>query len=183
MKRNVLIFGSILGAILSINIFYTVNLLYTNPNFKSNDVIGYTAMVVVFSLTFFGIRNYRDKQLNGVISFRKAFKTGALIAFIGSTVYIIVWLFYYYLFVPDFLDKYIAHMMQRTADSGASAAEIVNKKKEMDDFREMYKNPGFVILITYFEVLPVGLVVALISSLILKRKKIPEQPQGVQGFS
>jgi hypothetical protein len=34
----------------------------------------------------------------------------------------------------------------------------------------MYENPLFVVLITYSEVLPVGLVVAFISSLILKRK-------------
>jgi hypothetical protein len=33
-----------------------------------------------------------------------------------------------------------------------------------------YKNPLFVVLITYAEVLPVGLIVAFVSALILKRK-------------
>jgi amino acid transporter len=171
MKRNVLIFGLVLGTILCINIFYFVNLLYNNPDFKSNDVVGYAAMVVVFSLTFFGIRNYRNKQLNGVISLGKAFKTGALIAIVGSTMYVVVWMFYYYLFVPDFLDKFTAHVLKEAARNGATATELAGKTREMENFREMYKNPFFAILITYAEVLPVGLVVAFVSSLILKKKR------------
>ncbi len=171
MKRNVTIFGLVLGIILCINIFYTVNLFYNNPDFKSNDVVGYAAMVVVFSLTFFGIRNYRNKQLNGVISLGEAFKTGALIALVGSTMYVVVWMFYYYLFVPDFLDKYISHVLMEATRNGATATELAETTKEMENFREMYKNPLFVTLITYVEVLPVGLVVAFVSSLILKKKK------------
>jgi hypothetical protein len=127
-------------------------------------------MVVVFSLTFFGIRNYRNKQLDGVISLGKAFKTGALIALVGATMYVVAWLFYYYLFVPDFLDKYISHVLNEASRDGATTAELAAKTEEMEQFREMYKSPFFVILITYAEVLPVGLVVAFISSLILRRK-------------
>lgn len=170
MKRNVLIFGFILGTILAVQMVYMVNLIYTNPDFESNDIVGYAAMVVVFSLTFFGIRNYRDKQLNGVISLGKAFKTGALIALVGATMYVVVWLFYYYLFVPDFLDKYILCVINDANRDGATAAELAAKTEEMEQFREMYKSPFFVVLITYAEVLPIGLVVAFISSLILRRK-------------
>lgn len=142
-----------------------INLLYTNPGFKSNDIVGYAALVVIFSLIFFGVRNYRNKYLEGVISFGKAFKTGTLIALVASGIYAVVWLFSYYLFVPDFLDKYISHVLKE-----CSGAELTAKAKEMEDFKEMYKNPLFVILITLSEVLPVGLVVALVSALILKRK-------------
>jgi len=168
MKRNILIFGLTLGTILSINMVYMVNLCYTNPDFKSNAVVGYAAMVVIFSLVFFGVRNHRDKELNGFISFGAAWKTGALIAFAGATMYVVVWLFYYYLFVPDYLDKYSAHVLREAALSGA--AELTAKTKEMMHFKEMYKSPIFVVLITYAEVLPVGLIVALVSALILKKK-------------
>ncbi|MBN8863283.1 MAG: DUF4199 domain-containing protein [Sphingobacteriales bacterium] len=167
MRKTVLIFSLILGIIMSINIFVMVNMLYNNPDFKGNDVLGYAAMVVVFSLIFFGVRNYRNKQLGGYISFGKAFTTGALIAFIASTIYVAVWLFYYYQFVPDFMDVYTRHVLKNTA-----AAELAAKTKEMADFKEMYKNPLFTILITYSEVLPVGLIVALVSAFILKRKKV-----------
>lgn len=170
MNRNVITFGLILGIILCGNLVYMVDMCYNNPDFKSNDVVGYAGMVVMFSLTFFGIRNYRDKELNGEISLGKAFKTGALIAIVGSTLYVVVWLFYYYLFVPDFLDKYIPHVLKEAARNGASTSDLAAKTKEMENFKDMYKSPFFVVLITYAEVLPVGLIVAFISSLILKRK-------------
>jgi hypothetical protein len=143
-----------------------VNLCYTNPDFKSNDVVGYTALVLIFSLVFFGIRNYRNKLPDKHISFGKAFMTGVYITLVASTMYVLVWLFYYYLFVPDYLDKFIGHVLRQTP-----APELAAKTKEMENFKEMYKNPLFVILITYSEVLPIGLVVALVSALILKGKK------------
>ena len=166
MRKIVLIFGLIIGTILCANMIVMVNMMYSNPDFKGNDVLGYAAMVVLFSLIFFGVRNYRNKYLDGFISFGKAFKTGALIALLGSTMYVVVWLFYYYLLVPDFIDVYTSYVLDN-----CSEADLQTKTAEMANFREMYKNPLFVILITYSEVLPIGLIVALVSSLILKRKK------------
>lgn len=166
MKKIVLTFGLIIGIILCANMVIMVNMMYDNPDFKGNDILGYVAMVVLFSLIYFGIRNYRNNHLDGFISFGKAFKTGALIALIGATMYVVVWLFYYYLFVPDFIDVYTSYVLNNCSESDLQA-----KTTEMANFKEMYKNPFFVILITYSEVLPVGLVVALVSSLILKKKK------------
>ncbi|HMS70458.1 MAG TPA: DUF4199 domain-containing protein [Saprospiraceae bacterium] len=106
MKRNVLLFGLTIGLVLCANMVVMVNMMYANTHFKGNDLLGYAAMVAMFSLIFFGVRNYRNKELGGFISFGKAFKTGALIALVASTLYVIIWLFYYYLFVPDFIDVY-----------------------------------------------------------------------------
>lgn len=79
----------------------------------------------------------------------------------------VIWVFYYYLFVPDFIDVYTTHVL----NSCTTPEEVAIKTTEMATFKEMYKNPLFVILITYSEVLPVGLVVALVSAFILKTKK------------
>lgn len=166
MKKIVLIFGLVIGTILCINMVVMVNMMYTNPSFKGNDIVGYAAMILLFSLIFFGVRNYRNKHLNGFISFGKAFKTGALIALVGATMYVVVWLFYYYLFVPDFIDVYTSYVLDNCAKADLQAKTI-----EMANFKEMYKNPLFVILITYSEVLPIGLVVTLVSALILKKKQ------------
>lgn len=166
MKKNVLIFGLLIGTILCINMMVMTHMMYTQADFKGNDVLGYAAMVVLFSLIFFGVRNYRNHYLSGSIAFGKAFKTGALIALAGATMYVVVWLFYYYLFVPDFIDVYTSHVLKTCT----GPEELSARTAEMANFKEMYKNPLFVVLITYFEVLPVGLVVALVIALILKRK-------------
>lgn len=167
MKKNVWTFGLIIGAILCANMIVMVNMMYTSPDFKGNDIVGYAAMVVLFSLIFFGVRNYRNKHLNGFVSFGKAFGAGALIALVSATMYVAVWLCYYYLFVPDFIDVYTAHVL----NSCTEADDLQAKTAEMANFKEMYKNPVFVILITYSEVLPVGLAVALVSALILKKNR------------
>jgi amino acid transporter len=166
MKKNILIFGAILGTILCVNMVVMINLMMSNPDFEGNDLLGYIAMVVVFSLIYFGVRNYRNKQLDGYITFGKAFKTGFLIALLASTMYVVTWLFYYYLFVPDFLDYYIDYVLKLTPES-----DLADKTRQMENFREMYENPLFVVLVTYAEVLPVGLIITLISSFALKKKK------------
>lgn len=166
MKKVVLIFGLIIGLVFCANIGFMVYWMYHNPDLKSNDIVGYAVMVLVFSLIYFGTRNYRNKYLDGYITFGKALKTGALIALVGSTIYVLAWLFSYYLFVPDFMDVYTDYVLKNCA-----VEDLPAKTKEMANFKEMYKNPFFVILITYSEVLPIGLIVALVSALILKRKQ------------
>lgn len=166
MKKIVLVFGIIIGLVFCANIGFMVYWMYHNPDLKGSELVGYAVMVVVFSLIYIGVRNYRNKQLDGFISFGRAFKTGALIAVLGSAIYVAAWLFSYYLFVPDFMDVYSDYVLKN-----CTPEDLPAKTKEMADFKELYKNPLFVILITFFEVLPIGLVVALVSALILKRKR------------
>jgi hypothetical protein len=105
-----------------------------------------------------------------VISFGRAFKVGLFITLIASTIYVIVWLVEEHFFFPDFMDKYTANELNKLQASGISATKLASKTKELEQAKEMYKNPALKILMTYMEILPVGLVVTLISSLILRRK-------------
>jgi hypothetical protein len=127
-----------MGTILCANMIVMVNMMYSHTDFKGNDIVGYAAMIVLFSLIFFGVRNYRKKYLDGFISFGTAFKMGALMALVGSTMYVIAWLFFYYLFVPDFIDVYTSHVL-----NSCSEADLQAKTIEMANFKEMYKNPFF----------------------------------------
>jgi hypothetical protein len=171
MKKYVAIFGLVLGTLMAGHGIYMVNVVCENPGFEGNDIVGYAAMVVVFSLSFFGTLAYRNRELGGVISLGKAFQTGALIAFVGATIYVVAWLFYFYLVVPDFIDKYSEHVIIVAEKHGATAAELAKKHEANAQFAEMYKNPAWVIVISYMEVLPVGLLVAFVGSLFLKKKK------------
>ncbi|MEM7367957.1 MAG: DUF4199 domain-containing protein [Bacteroidota bacterium] len=165
MKKIILIIGSIIGVIWSANMLVMVNMMYTDTEFKGNDILGYAAMIMLFSLIYFGVRNYRNKHLEGKISFLQALKIGALIALLASTIYVVISLFYYYLFAPDFIDVYTDYVLKNSPPESLEA-----KTTEMADLKEMFKNPLLVILITYFEVLPIGLIVALLSAFLVKKK-------------
>jgi amino acid transporter len=171
MKKNVLIFGLVLGLVLCIPWMVMVHMLYTDPEFESNDLIGYTLLVVIYSLVFVGIRNYREKELGGMISFSRAFKAGVLITLVAATLYVLVWLIFYYLIVPDFMEVYTQHVLYQCT----SEEDLAAKTKEMETFNRLYENPLFVILITYAEVIPIGLAVTLVSALALKKNKNKRQ--------
>lgn len=171
MKKNVIVFGLISGLILTVLMVTSTVMCYRNENFEGNMVLGYAAMLLAFSLIFVGIKNYRDKFNGGLISFGKAFKVGMFMALIASSMYVLVWLVEYYVFIPDFMDKYIPHVMNAAREDGATAAELEKKAAQMADFKEMYRNPLFVVLISYFEVLPIGLAVSLICAWILRRNR------------
>src|SRR5947208_6936444 len=95
-----------------------------NFDYNTSLLIGYASMLIAFSLVFVGIRNYRDKYNDGVISFGKAFKVGSMIVLIASSIYVVAWLVDYFFFIPDFIEKYSAHMLEKLKASGASQIEI-----------------------------------------------------------
>ena len=173
MKKNIIIYGLIAGIIVSFLMLFTLN-YYSHcegaVDYNRSMLIGYASMLIAFSLVFVGIRNYRDKYNNGVISFGKAFKIGIMIVLIASTIYVVAWLIDYFFFIPDFMEKYSAHTLDKLKASGASQVEINKQALEMANYGRMYKNPFFNAVMTYMEILPVGLIVTLISALILKRK-------------
>lgn len=174
MKKIILVCGIIAGLIVSGMMFFSVDQCYQTGNFEHGMIYGYTGMLVAFSCIFVGIKIYRDKYNNQLISFGKAFKIGLFITLIASTFYVVSWLISYYNFYPDFADSYAKHILKSAKASGATDAEMASKTAEMARFKEMYKNPVIVVLMTYVEILPVGLIVALISSLILKRKTLKQ---------
>ncbi|RYU95348.1 DUF4199 domain-containing protein [Emticicia agri] len=172
MKRLIIICGLISGVIISTFMVSSVGYCYSSGNFDGNIWVGYASMLLAFSLVFVGIKNYRDKYSNGTITFGKAFQVGLYITLIASTMYVIVWAIDYYFFVPDFMEKYTSHVIEKAKESGASPAEINEQIEMMEKSSKLYETPIGVVLLTYMEILPVGLVVTLISALILKRKNM-----------
>lgn len=177
MKKNALVFGTIAGLIVAMWMVIAVAVCYNNADTKANMWMGYGSMIVAFSFIFVGIKNFRDKYNGGFVTFGKAFKTGLYIALVASTMYVLTWLVVYYFFIPDFMDKYTSHEIAQAKSAGASLAEINQKKAQMATYTQMYKNPLMVIVLTYLEILPVGLVIALIAALILKRR--PDNKQAI----
>jgi hypothetical protein len=169
MRKVVLTFGLIAGAVLSVMMLATLPFM-DSIGFDRAEVIGYTTMVLAFLMIFFGVRSYRDNVAGGSVSFGRAFAVGALIALVASVCYVATWQLVYYKLAPDFIAQYQAHAIEEARASGASQAGIDNKVAEMQRFAELYKNPAINVAITFIEPLPVGLIIALVSAGILRRR-------------
>ncbi|HKR58104.1 MAG TPA: DUF4199 domain-containing protein [Pyrinomonadaceae bacterium] len=174
MKKIVLTFGLISGAILVLMMFVSLPLI-GKVSFDKLEVFGYTSMVASFLMVFFGIRAYRENIGGGTISFGKAMQVGLLITLISCACYVIAWEIIYFGIAPDFGEKYGNYMIEQARAAGASAQELAAKKEQIASFKAMYDNPLFNAAITLLEPLPIGLPVTLISAAILRRKE-PKQP-------
>lgn len=173
MKKIVLVFGLISGLIVSTLMAISLAYHKDDMDYENGMLIGYASMIIAFSLIFVAIKTFRDKHNGGIISFKKAFLIGLWISLIASTLYVITWAIEYHYFMPDFMDKYTAHYIEKERAAGIAQAELDKKIAEMNSMKELYANPIFFALFTYMEIIWVGLFITLISALILKKK--PEE--------
>ena len=175
MRKIVLTFGLIAGAILSAMMLITIP-FHDQIGFDKGAIIGYTTMVLAFLMVYFGVRSYRDNVAGGRVTFGRAFKVGLLITAIASTCYVATWQVIYYRFASDYLDKYAAYAVEKAKQSGATDEEIAAKTKKMAEFKQMYQNPLVNIALTFLEPLPVGIVFTLVTAGVLSRKRRTEGP-------
>ncbi len=170
MKRIVLTFGLIAGAIISGT--FVLTLPFKDAiGFDRGAVIGNTSMVLAFLLIFFGVRSYRDNVAGGTVRFGRALAVGTLIAVVASVCYVATWEFIYFGMHSDYIEKYQAHMLEKAHARGDRPEAIARQQAEMQKFAKMYDNPAFNAAITFMEPMPVALVVAFVSAGVLSRRK------------
>jgi glucan phosphoethanolaminetransferase (alkaline phosphatase superfamily) len=174
LKKTILTFGLISGVISSLMVIATVPFMERIGSDRGY-VLGYTTIILSLLLVFFGVRSYRDNVAKGQITFGKAFLVGLAITVISCLFYVATWEIIYFNFMPDFMDKYGAQVIQKMQASGATAAAIQQQTEQLDKLKVLYKNPFFNMAMTFIEPFPVGLVITFISAAFL-RKKAPSQP-------
>ena len=174
MRKIVLTFGLIAGAVMSAMMLISFHFHDQIGFGKTGYIVGYTSMVLAFLMVFFGVKSYRDNVAGGSVTFGRAFKVGLMITAIASICYVATWQVVYYKFMPDFLDKYAAYSLDKAKQSGATDEQIAEKSKQMAEFKEMYKNPLVNIAFTFLEPLPVGLLFTVAAAGVLSRKRRPE---------
>lgn len=170
MRRTVLTFGLISGGILAAMFVITFP-FHDEIGFDRAEIIGYSSMVAAFLLVYFGIRSYRDNVGAGSISFGRGLAVGSLIVVVASLCYVAMWQVIYYGFGGDtYLQKYETHVVATARKDGASEAEIEKQVADLRKFAELYRNPLVNVAVTFVEPLPVGLLLALVSAAMLRRR-------------
>jgi hypothetical protein len=174
MKKTVFTYGIITGAI-AITLMIGSMLLIGGrggeaPDFDKGMLLGYTAIILSFVLVYFAQSSYRDNVGDGYISYGKAFQVGILVTLIASILYSLVWVLVADIVAPDFLEQYQAYELNKMKEAGATADEIGKKTAEMNKMAVDYKKPWVKAAYTFLEPFPVGLLVTLISSFLVKIK-------------
>jgi hypothetical protein len=82
----------------------------------------------------------------------------------------VTWEILYFHFLPDFMEKYSAHMVHKLQASGESSAVIQMKIEQLRKYKETYDNPLMNAAITFLEPFPIGLGITLISAAVLRKK-------------
>ena len=164
MNKIILKYG-ILGGIAASIVMSSITIyMKLNPEKTVGMFLGMFTMILAYTFIVLGIIKLRNEN-DGIITFGKAFLCGLGILFITSTIYVLVWLIIYYNFFPNFMEHYCDLALKQTPPE-----ELAAKKAEMEQYKEMYKSPIGVILLTYMEIFPIGVIFTLISAAILKKK-------------
>ncbi|OBX26363.1 uncharacterized protein DUF4199 [Gelidibacter algens] len=153
MKSTVLKYG-IYGLLTGVVIF-TLHLILGVDKLESstNEILGYVSIFLSLSFVYFGIKHYRDRVNNGIISIGKALAIGVLISILVG-VGVAVADFVYTKFInPSFFDNY----EQMLRDQGRA-----------DEIIKMTSTTAALFMLVLVTV--IGFIMSLISGLILQRK-------------
>ena len=167
MKNTVLKYGLISGGLACISMLATF-MLFRDTEWAMSTRWGYSSMILIFSLIFFAIREY--KAINELVNipFGKALSIGLLIALMTSVFYAATWMY-----ISESNPEIVEEIMSSYAD--AQLADATEKEKaEMAEWMELYKNPFIKFGISMMEILWVGVglsfLFAFLHSVILKKR-------------
>jgi hypothetical protein len=169
MKKTVITWGLLSGAVASVMMVALLPFI-DRIGFDKGAVIGYTSLVLSGLLVYFGVRSYRDNVVQGPLTFGHAFKVGISIALVSALCYVLTWELVYFKLAPDFGEKYSAYAVERVVAGGGSAEEIAKARRDAAEFKRLYDQPLLNAAITFVEPFPFGLLAALASAAILRRR-------------
>jgi uncharacterized membrane protein len=169
MKNTIIKYGLISGVIAALGILI-MTLVLKSYGFDYTAYVGYSLIILSMTVIFFGIKAYRDNENEGQLSFKTGLLVGLGIAVISSVCYSLMWMVVYYNFIPNFIEDYATFTTNQLKNSGASEAELRNNAAQMQDFKDLYRTPFGIFAATLVEPLPVGILGALVSAFILKKK-------------
>jgi hypothetical protein len=180
MKKTVLVFGVASGLVSSVLMLLTMPLMH-RIGYDRGLIVGYTGIVAAFLVVFFGVRSYREQRAGGGLTFGRAFSVGILIVLISCAFYVGTWELIYFKLSPNFMSDWAAHAVETARASGASQAKIDETARQMAEFKRIYDNPAYNAAVTFLEPFPIGLLVALISAGVLRRKADPRTVSAAPG--
>jgi Protein of unknown function (DUF4199) len=169
MGRTIITYGIIGGVIVAVGMLASI--LFVSDHGALGMVMGYLIMLIALSMIFVGVKHYRDETLGGVIRFWPALGLGLAIGVVAALLYVGAWEIYMAATNYSFMDNYGRAMIAARQADGASAAEIAKLSAEMKAFSAEYARPLYRMAMTFAEIAPVVIVVALVSAIVLRNPR------------
>jgi hypothetical protein len=167
MTRIILTYGLISGVVIIIGMLASILLSGGHGSLW----LGYLIMLVGLSSVLVGVKQHRDQRLGGVIKFWPALGMGLGIALAASLAYVVIWECYLALTHYTFMDRYTDSILAGKRAAGVTGAAYQKAVTEMDAMKLQYANPLIRLPMTFIEIFPVGLVVALVSAVLLRNPR------------
>lgn len=171
MQKIALTYGVISGTITILTMILGL-MVSDGGSFLSSELFGYLIMLIALSMIFLGIKRYRDQELGGVIRFLPAFAMGLAIAVIAGLVYTLVWEFYSMSNGYAFIDNYVNSAIEAKRGAGLTAEKLAQEIAALEEMRTDYGKVYIRMPMTFLEIFPVGLIIAILSAAILQNPKI-----------
>lgn len=168
MTRTILTYGLISGMVIILGMIATI--VFDLGNHHTNVWLGYLIMLVGLSAILLGVRQYRER-LGGVIKFTTAFGVGLGIAVVASLAYVAIWEVYMALTHYTFMDSYVSGTLAAKRAAGVTGAAYAKAVAQLDAMRVQYANPLYRMPMTFVEIFPVGLIVAVVAAALLRNPR------------
>ena len=153
MKSTVLKYG-FYGLLAGFVIFMLhLTLGIDNLDYSTNEILGYVSIFLSLSFIFFGIKHYRDRVNDGIISIGKAIAIGVLISLLVGLGIAMADFIYTKYIDPSFFSNY---------------EKMLEEQGRKDEIIKMTSESAALFMLVLVTV--IGFIISLISGLILQRK-------------
>ena len=170
MKNLALKYGSVSSAIMIFGVMLPLWIWGKEMDMIMGEVAGYSAMIIALTAIFFGIKSYKE-QLNDPLTFKSAFAFGTFVNFIAALIFGIFSFVLYQWLMPEFLPEYLEQSREAIRTNAELTSEqIETQLAELEAGKDLWLSPTFGGLLMFVTVFPIGLVVTMISSVILRDK-------------
>ena len=178
MQKIALTYGVLSGTIVIMTMILGM-VVSDGGSFLSSELFGYLTMLIALSMIFVGIKRYRDQELGGVIRFLPAFAMGLAIAAIAGVIYTVIWELYSMSNGYVYIDGYVNSAIEAKKAAGLTTEKLAREIATLEKLRSDYAKLYIRIPMTFLEIFPVGLIIAILSAALLQNPKILPLRQSV----
>ena len=158
-------YGLILGGVLSV-----IPLIIYGLGMEKQEMLqkvsGFANVLITAIVIYLCIKEIRDKQNNGLLSFGSGFSSGMMVSLVGGIISSIFSYIYFTVINPGMITYIKMKQEQGMLDNGMSEEQI----EKMSGRMEFWSSPVMMAAFSLVGMLIIGLVISLICSAILKKE-------------